>query len=158
MSRLLYSLDMATGSMWIVGPIDVAWKMTRPVYLCILYSGLPLVGLGSFAVQTSIIGASCNYCTLSRRVGPASSPTDAGACRQAIDRLASERGSSHLAVRSGWLLVEKVQFMAGQTGETPVAPGGSMPRFADRGRMQAVNSRPIHQSWGSAVVINWRLG
>ena len=32
-----------------------AWKMTRPVNLFALYSGLPLVGLGSFAVQTSII-------------------------------------------------------------------------------------------------------
>ena len=31
-----------------------AWKMTRPVNLFALYSGLPLVGLGSFAVQTSI--------------------------------------------------------------------------------------------------------
>ena len=31
-----------------------AWKMTRPVNLFTLYSGLPLVGLGSFAVQTSI--------------------------------------------------------------------------------------------------------
>ena len=34
-----------------------AWKMTRPVNLVALYSGLPLVGLGSFAVQTSINGS-----------------------------------------------------------------------------------------------------
>ena len=33
-----------------------AWKMTRPVNLFALYSGLPLVGLGSFAVQTSVGG------------------------------------------------------------------------------------------------------
>ena len=32
-----------------------AWKMTRPVNLFALCSGLPLVGLGSFAVQTSIV-------------------------------------------------------------------------------------------------------
>ena len=31
-----------------------AWKMTPSVNLFALYSGLPLVGLGSFAVQTSI--------------------------------------------------------------------------------------------------------
>ena len=31
-----------------------AWKMTRPVNLFALDSGLPLVGLGSFALQTSI--------------------------------------------------------------------------------------------------------
>ena len=32
----------------------LAWKMTRPVNLFALNSGLPLVGLGSFAVRTSI--------------------------------------------------------------------------------------------------------
>ena len=32
-----------------------AWKTTRPVNLFALCSGLPLVGLGSFAVQTTII-------------------------------------------------------------------------------------------------------
>ena len=34
--------------------LTFACKMTRPVNLFALYSGLPLVGLGSFAVQTSI--------------------------------------------------------------------------------------------------------
>ncbi len=32
-----------------------AWRMTRPVNLFSPFTGLPLVGLGSFAVQTSII-------------------------------------------------------------------------------------------------------
>ena len=31
-----------------------AWRMIRPVNLFGPFSGLPLVGLGSFAVQTSI--------------------------------------------------------------------------------------------------------
>jgi plasmid stabilization system protein ParE len=56
--------DLGTGvrvfrPLFSVGPplLLFAWRMTRPVDLFGPFTGLPLVGLGSFAVQGSIRGS-----------------------------------------------------------------------------------------------------